>query len=480
MRSEASLNIKTSKNKPHILLVVARGEAVRNFLYSDMLPVLHQHARVTLLTLVDHGEVIDRVKPYVDRIIPLKEYRERKFVTALRYFVHTAHYRWLWSENAKHMWALHRARAVTPLLKIRRVILEAFSNLFAHRNTLALLTRVSNWLTWQFRPTRDFDALFRDLAPDLIFNCSHIHGPQADLPMLIAHKMNFATAAFIFSWDNLTTRSRIFVPYNYYLMWNDGMKSLLLKQYAQIRSDQVIVTGTPQFDFHFKMDSILTRDELGKKIGFDPARPFLLYTTGMDTDFLDEHKFILEVIRIIRELKIEPKPQLVVRTYIKGTSPEIIALSKEKIPDVYFPPVLWDKQWIMPLREDLSIYSSLLHHCAMGINPASTVTLELMMLDKPVINIGMEPPGSNLPAWEKFSRHVDYEHYRPVAESGGVMVARSISDLEKMIYRGLTQPSAQSEKREAFMTSMMDGTLDGRSGERVAKELVRLARMNHP
>lgn len=460
--------------KPHIVLVVARGEAVRNFLYSDTLPILSRNARVTLLSLVDHGEIVEQVRPYVDRILPLHEYREHPLVANLEMLTHYAHFRWLWSEAVKYHWGLHDARAKTFRQKAQRTFIKIFARIFAFRPALQALTWLDEWLSWVLRPTHDFETLFSELKPDLVFNCSHIHGPQADLPLHIASRMGIPTAAFVFSWDNLTSRSRIFVPYNYYLMWNEDMKKQLLEQYPEIPVEQVVVTGTPQFDFHFKPEYCMSRAELCAQVGLDPSRPFVLYTTGLDTDFLDEHKFIEAVIRFLKETDMQPKPQLVVRTYIKGTSPEVTALAAQNIPDVIFPPILWDKQWTMPLHEDLSIYSSLLHHCAMGINAASTVTLELMALNKPVINIGMEPPGSALPHYARFSRHVEYEHYRPVAENGGVMVARSLDDLRTMIRRGLSAPRDGSEKRLAFIHRMMNGTLDGNSGRRVAEQLIKI------
>ena len=101
------------------------------------------------------------------------------------------------------------------------------------------------------------------------------------------------------------------------------------------------------------------------------------------------------------------------------------ALARSGLPDVVFPDVKWDEQWLIPAYEDLSEYTSCLKHCAMGINPASTVSLELMMFDKPVMNIGFDPPGSDLPRAYRWSRHIDFDHYRPVADSGGVMVAWS-------------------------------------------------------
>ena len=93
------------------------------------------------------------------------------------------------------------------------------------------------------------------------------------LPNLVAKRMGIKTAAFVFSWDNLTSRSRIFVPYDFYLMWNEQMKAQLLAQYPFLQAEQVLVTGTPQFDFHFKPELRLSRDELCQRIGLEPRRP---------------------------------------------------------------------------------------------------------------------------------------------------------------------------------------------------------------
>ncbi len=53
------------------------------------------------------------------------------------------------------------------------------------------------------------------------------------------------------------------------------------------------------------------------------------------------------------------------------------------------------------------------------------------MLDKPVINLDFDPPGSNLPWCLGYQRHIRFDHYRPVAESGAVMVARSEERCER-------------------------------------------------
>ena len=86
---------KSSLKKPHIVLIVARGEAVRNFLYSDTLTILSNKARVTLLSTIHDEKFIQRFSLMVERIIPLPELMEMWIIKFLRDLLDMAHYRWI-------------------------------------------------------------------------------------------------------------------------------------------------------------------------------------------------------------------------------------------------------------------------------------------------------------------------------------------------------------------------------------------------
>jgi len=462
------------KNKPHIVFIVPRGEAVRNFLYSDTLKVLSGDARVTLLSVIDDEKFLGAFTSPADKVIPLKSYNEKAMVLNLRGIIQEAHYRWIWTEAAKIHAKVCDARAKTAFAKVKRFFLRGLYRLLANRPALEALTGIEGWASWVLRPDDELVEFFKTLKPDLVFNSSHIHGPAGELPAKTAYRLGIPTAGFIFSWDNLTTRSRITVPYNYYLVWNKGMKDELLKIYPSTKAKDVFVTGTPQFDFHFKPEFWLSRQDLCKKTGLDPDRPFIFYTTGVAEHFPEEHRTVEMIAGLLDQLDISPRPQLAVRTYVKGTSPEMTALSKKNLPGVIFLPVFWKEEQFTPMHEDLAIYTSLLRHCAMGVNAASTVSLELMMHDKPVINLGFDPPGSDLPHYLHWVRHIRLDHYRPIAESGAVMVAYSVDDMPKMLLKGLKEPQAGSERRRQFIREMFGDTLDGNSGRRVAEELIRL------
>jgi hypothetical protein len=468
----------SKKYRPNIVLVVARGEAVRNFLYSDTLPILCQHARVTLLTVLHDEKFIERFGSIVDQIIPLKDFEEHRIVRILREIIAMAHYRWIWTEKVKNKWDLLDHQAKTTRQKLRNKIYKFLAYLFANRLSLNLLAFLEYHLSLWLKPTDEFKTLFATDKPDLVFNCSHIHAPLGEMPIRVAHKMGIRTATFIFSWDNLSSRGRILPPYDDYLVWHQGMRDELLQRYKFIKPEQVHITGTPQFDYHFKPKYHLTYEELAEKIGLDPARPFILYTTGMDRDFPEEVNHVKTVIDILHKIEGDKRPQLVVRTYVKGNSPEMEALAEamKANPDVIFPPVLWEPTWFMPKYEDLAIYTSLLKHCLFGINPASTVSLELMMFGKPVINIGFDPPSSDLPDCLRWKRHIDFDHYQPVAHSGAVRVAYSVDAMRTNIDDYLRQGNLIMDQQVKFLRTTFDDTLDGSSGKRVADVLLKISK----
>ena len=435
------------------------------------------------MTHLDHGELKEFSSSYSERIIQFKEYKENPLVVLFREIIHTAHYQWLWSEAVKYYWGRHNDRVGGNIReKIKLHVWRMFGFFFAFRPMLRFGTKIERWLSWKLRPTRYFDDLFNELNSDLVFNCSHIHGTKADLPMRVAAGMGIPTAVFIFSWDNLTSRSRIFPPYDHYLLWNKKMADQLIELYSpEINIDQVHITGSPQFDFHFNPKFYWEKQKLYNEIGLDINRPYILYTTGMASDFHNENSIVEKVIEFIKELEIKIRPQIVIRTYIKGTSKEMLLLADKykNDSDVFFPPILWDPIWVMPLNHDLYVYTNLIRYTNLGINAASTVSLELMMFKKIVINIGFEPPGSDLPDWCKFSRHIDYDHYRPLVISGGVIVAKSIKELNNYIFQSLGKPNKNKSQQEGFIAEFFDKKIDRSSASRMAEVLSSISKADN-
>lgn len=459
-----------TNHQPHIVIIIPRGESVRNFLYSDTLKVLSENAKVTLLSVIHDARFREQFESYAD-VVPLEEATENIWVQRFRHLVHMIHFRWLWSGVARNKWEQDDYAAKTPVQKVRRALAKAVYRALAFRPIVEMLAHLENWATIKFRTTEHFHELFRELQPDLVFNTSHVHGNAARLPVRAAHDLGIHTVGFVFSWDNLTSRSRILEPYDNYFVWTDAIKQDFHRIYPTVPKDRVHVTGTPQFDFHFREENWLSREELAKRVGFDASRPFIFYTTGIDKHFPEEHRTVALVIDILRE--IPDPPQLVVRNYVKGTSEAMKELMASAPKDVYFPPMQWDDQWFMPTREDQKMYTSMLRECVLGINAASTVSLELMLHGKPVINLGFDPPGSKLPHYLRYTRHTnEFDHYIPVMKSGAVMVARSSDDLQNMLTMCLDSPNHIVNVQQHFLKKTFGPAFAGNSGQKIGEKLL--------
>jgi len=465
--------------KPHIVIIAPRGEVIRNFFYSDTLDVLSRNARVTVLSIVADDALVAFLGNRVERVIHLEDVtrRESRLIHILRYTRMMAYWRSVWSITHQNRWAEHEHRASgSARTRIRHAIATSIYRMFANQRGLDVIRRIERALSFWLRPTNTFIDLFREIKPDLVFCGSHIHGESAYHPVQAANHLGIPTAAFVFSWDNLTSQGPIIPQYDHLMVWHSRMRDDLLRIYPQIPSSQVYVTGTPQFDFYFDSRFFWSKEDFCQRMGISPERPIVLYTTAFPTVFPEEDKHLDALIALLEEYPAAQRPQLLVRVYAKDTQG---TFDRHKVQyadslDVFFPPVKWNAQWYTPLYDDLYDFTNMVRHCDLGINGASTVSLELAMHGKPVINLGFDPPGSNLPHVQRWMRHLEFDHYHPIAKSGAVMVARSLDDLRTFVRRGLEQPTADQPAQQTLIAHFFEDKLDGQSGRRAAEILLKI------
>ena len=231
--------------------------------------------------------------------------------------------------------------------------------------------------------------------------------------------------------------------------------------------------GTPQFDFHFRPENHWSREEFCRRVGADPGRPVILYSTGMANHMPGEPGVVEDIANMLGRMRQFGPPQLLVRVYPKDRTGRFEELKKRR-PDILFPDIPWEAAWLTPKVDDIPLLTNMLRHCAAGINIASTVSLELCMFDKPVVNVGYDPPGVDLKA-DSCARYYEFDHYKPLVLSGAVEVARSAGEMERLLSNALETPGERSCERRRLLETMFGYTLDGRSSGRVASILLQLA-----
>src|SRR5262245_12326459 len=430
-RTSGKTKKAVAEGVPHLVAILPRGEAIRNFVYSGTLEEVAREVEVSVLSVLPGGDSEAQLRDCTEKLFPLEEIPERRAVNTLRELLDLAHGRWLWSEAAQERWRLRDLEANTAKLRLRRSLKKLACYPFASRPGLRLLSKCERALSLRFRTTEAYIRLFQELKPSLVFNGSHVHGRMAIQAVQAAQWLKIPTAAFVFSWDNLTSQGRIMPPYDQYFVWNEALKDQLLEMYDTVRPDQVFVTGTPQFDFHFRREIHWTREEFCARVGADPNRPLVLYSTGMPNHMPNEPLIVEGLARILRQMTDLGPPQLLVRIYPKDQTGRFESLKRAN-PDILFPEIPWEPAWLTPRPEDAPLLTNMLRHAAVGVNVASTMSLELCMFDKPVVNVGYNPPGVEISELD-YSRYYKFDHYRKVVESGAVRVAGSGQELAAML-----------------------------------------------
>ena len=470
-RSE--LSAKFPDRDLRIVAVLPRGEAIRNFVQTGALDRVASESELTILTVVPDDASIALFANRYNRVLALREDEERYPVRILRELLDLAHGRQLWSAAAQERWRLRDAEADTLGKRIKRWGKKIACMPFATGRGVLLLERLERAASRAFAPSAHYEKLFRELRPAIVFNGSHVHSKVAIQAIQAAQWLGIPTATFIFSWDNLTSQGRILPAYDYYFVWNEEIKRQLLQIYPRVSADRVFVTGTPQFDFHFRRDSFWSRGEFCRRAGADSDRPIVLYSTGMAEHMPGEPLVVEQIADMLSDMTDLGAPQLLVRVYPKDHTGRFDDLKRRR-PDIIFPEAQWITQWLTPTDSDNQMLTNTLRHVDAGINVASTVSLELCMFDKPVINVAYNPPGMTS-VRVPYARYYEYDHYRAVIESGAVDVARTQEDMRVQLREALTIPDARRVQRRSLMQHMFGDTLDGRSSERVAKLVLDLA-----
>ena len=456
-----------------IVAIIPRGEVLRNFGFTGTFEKIARERTLSLLSVKTPRSCDSFFDDLGARIFPLTEYPEPWLVRIQREMLDIAHGRWIWSRAAQARWQTRDREAITVAQKAKRLGKKAIGIAMANKPGLNMLTITERSTSKMLSYKEEYLKLYESLKPGLVFNGSHIHSRNAIQAVQSAQWLGIPTATFVFSWDNLTSQGRVILPYDYFLVWNEALKDQLLDLYDWIRPENVFVTGTPQFDFHFQPGFHMSREEFCESIGADPARPIVFYSTGMANHMPGEPEIVEQIADILGDIEIAVRPQLLVRVYPKDQTGRFESL-KARRKDIIFPRVEWEPEWLTPKYEDSKALVNTLRHCAVGINVASTISLELCMFDKPVINVGFNPP-SVAEAEVSYARYYEFDHYKPVIESGAICLARSEQELREMILECLRNPAARSHERRMLISEMFGDTLDGCSSTRVADTLLRLA-----
>ena len=459
-------------------VVIADGVGYRNFIMSEFInELIKEYDKVTiysgLIKDVYHPSLLDKVNFY-----ELDIYKESIISWFLRKLKEVAHMR-------KHIsffgikTSYNNGKVSKP--KNRRQYLIKFIYFFTKHFYSEKSIRLYEKLQFKsFKNENTYQKYLNFLkkdTPEILF-FTH-QRPYNLAPLLAASKeLKIKSASFIFSWDNLASKGRMLGEFDGYMVWSQLMKEEFSYFYPNSNKNNIHVVGTPQFEPYVMEEYDISKEELYSQLGLDIHKKTVYYSCGdVSTSKLDPF-YIEKIAHFIITNKISDV-NFVVRTSPAEDESRFIELKKK------YPTIVWNfpnweltrtnhtETWSqrVPSVEDLKTLKGLLKFTDVNINMCSTMSLDFMLFDKPVINAVYGNEENGLYNDQKY---LNYVHFDRVVKSKAVIVVKEDGEFVKAINNALSNPIEFQKERKKILEIQIGTPLEGTS-KRIVKALKELA-----
>lgn len=268
------------------------------------------------------------------------------------------------------------------------------------------------------------------------------------------------------NWKDLYVNN--FIPFSptKIFSWNNEMKTEYLKRNFHLSSKSFSTIGNPAFDRFYAFTPKYNRDYYNLKYDIGSNQPILLYTMLAP----DAYPYEIESILLINDMLNTLYPNKNNRPCIllRRNPLDTVNLHQSHLDansifaDHYFEGNK-EKGIIIQSHEGEDEWLDLIYHSSIVINVASTVTLEALMLNTPVINIEFNGDGANEPFLKKFT---EAPFYVPLLNRQDTKVCRTIVEFKSALLYYLG-----NNEYEIAVPSII-GSFDGQASQRMIETML--------
>jgi hypothetical protein len=455
-------------------VVITDGVGFRNFVMSDFLAeAISQFDKIIIYSGLPESCYPDLNNPKLE-IKELTVFKEGKVTWGFRKWKEIAHL-----QKNKNYYGMNDnlISGYPKTNSFRSLFVKSiyfFTN-YIHNNSSILLVEKFQFLSFsKNKITKEYVEILKKDNPSHLF-FTHQRPPYLAPFLYAAIKVNISTSTFIFSWDNLASKGRMLGTFDRFLVWSKLMKEELLYFYPNVKNDDVQVVGTPQFEPYVLDKYKVSKENFFAKFGLDSTKKIICYSCADVTIGPNDPIVIKTIAEAIRNNAIEVQVQLLVRTSPAEDDSRFEALRDE------FPEIIWNvPKWILtrenhqeswsqriPSDEDITDLRSLLENADLSINMCSTMSLDFMIFDKPVINTVFGNQQNGLYDDQRF---LSYSHYKKVIDGNAVNIAKDKQELIDQINQTFNNPRERKTDRKAMIDLQIGKNLE-RTSERIAKTL---------
>ena len=458
-------------------IVITDGVGFRNFIMSDFIvEATKQFDSVTLYSGLPI-RAYDAISQSKITIKELDVYIESKPVWFFRKWKEVAHlYKYQSFYGMKDN--LETGYPATNSVRSLLVKLIYSCTRLIHSDASILLAEKLQFLSFsKNKITQSYLQLLKEDQPSHLF-FTHQRPPFLAPFLYAAQQLKIPTSTFIFSWDNLASKGRMLGTFDYFLVWSHLMQSELLYFYPMVSTEKVKVVGTPQFEPYVMSKYQSTAGEFYAKFRLDASLKTICYSCADVSIGANDPIVIRTIAQAIRTNVITTKVQFLVRTSPAEDDSRFKAIRNE------FPEIKWNiPKWILtrenhaeswsqrvPSEEDIKDLRSLLENVDLNVNMCSTMSLDFMLFDKPVINTVFGNKENGLYDDQRFLK---FGHFKKVVDSEAVTIAGNETELIDQINQALSHPEERAMQRKTMIDLQISETLAGTS-KRIALTLSQL------
>ncbi len=323
------------------------------------------------------------------------------------------------------------------------------------------------------------DKILQEFDPGLLIATYPVNLTESRLLYAGNKAGRTKTVIHLLSWDNITCKGFFSQLADYYICWGNIMKQEFI-EYYKVPEKNIFNTGVPHFDLHKSVTGSFVYKEILKQKGLDPEIPYIFFALGAPY-FSPTEIDIAEWLAKKIEAKDFGEIQLILRPHpqnISSNAADTILVNRLKAMESAHVVIDWPKMlesnlnWSMQ-SSDMLEFAQLLEGCSLSINSGSTVSIDSLLHDKPVIQ-PLFDAGVVLPWWQSVTRVHDYTHCKKLVDLGGVTVTTNFEEFEFELKRYLKDPSYQLEKRENARFQEV-GINDGNATVRVVSAIEQIA-----
>lgn len=447
-------------------IVITDGVGFRNFILSDFI----NQAENSFNQVVIYSCLPKNVyKGYIDtsRVVELSVFKDSFFVWFFMKMKEVAHYKLNLEGNfgIQDNYNLNKLKSNSIRGYAKRVIYAITKFLYSEK-WIHRFNRAQQFMFKRHAITKEYLEILSNDQVDFLF-FTHQRPPYIAPLIYAAEQLRIKTGTFIFSWDNIASKGRMAGNFKFYFVWSQLMKTELLQFYKKIIPEQISIVGTPQFEPYVMEEYVINRTAFFEKFNLDEDKKTICYSCADSSIGVNDEVHIKSIYNYIKDNPTK-NIQLLIRTSPAEDGSRFKDI-KEKYPEIKWNIPKWlltrndhVENWSqrLPSREDVVDLKSILQFSDLNINMCSTMSLDFMLFDKPVINTVFGNQENGLYDDQRF---LNFAHYKNVVNSKAVTIAKNEKELHSQITEALNQPSLRQQFRKDLINLEISKPLKGTS-----------------